>query len=156
MKSWIKKAKKEIYRRKEEERIEKLRIKEEERVEKLRIEDEERKERLRIQEAKLKVEEEKVKKENEENEEKLRKAKERIKIEEKQLRKRIDQEIENMRDEGSTFTDSIERNISYMRGLIKDYLELCIRMEELLGSEYEECEICDKQHSKMNEYIREM
>ena len=52
---------------------------------------------------------ERIRKENEEKDERIRKA------EEKHFREKIGREIKNMNDEGSSFLEDIERNMSEVK-----------------------------------------
>ena len=88
-------------------------------------------------------------------EKEISRSKEKLKMEEKQFRKRIDQEMSNMIDEGSTFTNQIERNINRMAELISGYADLFLRLEDVFSDEYEKefGDLFEEQNKNMNDHV---
>ena len=70
---------------------------------------------------------------------------------------KINREIKNMNDEGSSFLEDIERNMSEVKELMRGYSDIFLRIEEFgevykdtFGNKY------DEQNDKMDTFIREM
>ena len=73
---------------------------------------------------------ERIGKENEEKDGRIGKQKDRLKAEEKHFREKIGLEIKNMNDEGSSFLEDIERNMSEVKELMRGYSDIFLRIEE--------------------------
>ena len=137
MSDWIKKAKLEIKRRKEE----KVRLRMEE------IEDQIRREKEEI--------EDQIRREIEEKELKLDKKRKKLRTEEKYFRRRIQQDIQDVMDEGNTSVD-ILRNVNNIKELRRQYLELNARIDNVFGNEYEDefLQIHNEQNKYKNDFIQ--
>ena len=141
-------------RKENEEKDERIRKENEEKDERIRKENEEKDERIRKENEEK---DEQIREENEEKDGRIGKQKDRLKAVEKHFREKIGREIKNMNDEGSSFLEDIERNMSEVKELMRGYLDIFLRIEEFgevykdtFGNKY------DEQNDKMDTFIREM
>ena len=141
-------------RKENEEKDGRIRKENEEKDGRIRKENEEKDGRIRKENEEK---DERIRKENEEKDGRIGKQKDRLKAEEKHFREKIGREIKNMNDEGSSFLENIERNMSEVKELMRGYSDIFLRIEEFgevykdtFGNKY------DEQNDKMDTFIREM
>ena len=111
MTEWIVSARKDLRKRK---------VQKDQREERLRLEQEEKESRIM---GGMKAEE-------------LHKAKEKLRHMVKHLVIRIDSDLESIKKEQSLFPDDLQRNISTVRGLIKEHSDLYVEVETVFGDDY--------------------
>ena len=143
-------------RKDKEEKEEKFRIKKEVKEEKVRIERQEREEKFRELEKADQLRKEIELKDNNE-----KKEKERLRTAQRHLNVRINLELESIEKENSVFIEDMEKNINYIRELIKEQSELFAQIENVFADEYQKefSEIYEKQNSRLYNFltvIREM
>ena len=68
--------------------------------------------------------------------EELLRAKQKLRHMVKHLVTRIDSDLESIKNEGSLFPDDLQRNISNVRGLIKEHSDVFVEVKTVFGDDY--------------------
>ena len=81
-----------------------------------------------------------------------------LRVEERRVSERIRGEIENINNEGSTFIVDILKNINDVKGLMREYADIILKIDGVFGPGYRDIfnNDLDQQNNVMNTCVREM